>query len=151
MVAAPVLTMGARIGIDAAAPATAGAVLPSTPDTTDYWDIGDALTAASMPTMPLVVLEVGEDGRVRLELPRLESGQGLDTACAMLVAEELDVALDRVDVPLSKSRPELLFNMLTGGSAGVRAMHQALPLMAAKAKAQLSRPRLSSGTCPPTA
>ena len=114
------------------------AALPLTPpDTVDYYDLGDAIAQASLPTMPLVRLEVGADGRVRLELPRLESGQGIATACAMLIAEELDQPLSMVDVGLADARPELVFNQLTGGSTSVRAFDLALPVMAAAVRARL--------------
>ena len=133
------LTIAAGVGINLAAPATADAVpLPSTPpDTTDYYDAGDVVLHSATPTMPLVVLQVGTDGRVRLELPRLESGQGIATACGMMVAEELYVPLSSVDVTLSDARPELMFNQFTGGSANVRVFHAALPILAATAKARL--------------
>ena len=135
---APVLTIGAGFGLNLATPGEASAALPLTPpDTTDFYDLGDAILQTSLPTMPLLKLVVGQDGRALLELPRLESGQGIDTACAMMVAEELDLPLAMVDVRLSDARPELVFNQLTGGSANVRTFHAALPLMAATARARL--------------
>jgi isoquinoline 1-oxidoreductase beta subunit len=135
-VSAPVVTVAAGFGL---ASATAQAALALTPpDTTDHYDIGDALVQSALPTMPLVRLSVGADGRVKLELPRMESGQGIDTAAAMMVAEELGVALSMVDVTLSDARPELMFNQLTGGSASVRALQAGLPLMAASVRARLS-------------
>ena len=41
-------------------------------------------------------IKIGEDGSVVLAMPRSEMGQGVHTALAMLVAEELDVPLNRV-------------------------------------------------------
>ncbi len=41
-------------------------------------------------------IKVAEDGGITLAMPRSEMGQGVHTALAMLVAEELDVPLDRV-------------------------------------------------------
>ena len=134
-VSAPVVTVAAGFGL---APASAGAALPLTPpDSVDYYDLGDAVLQTSLPTMPLVRLAVAADGRVQLELPRMESGQGIDTAAAMMVAEELNVALSQVDVRLSDARPELLFNQLTGGSTNVRVFDAALPLMAASLRVRL--------------
>ena len=131
---APVLTVAAGWAV----PQGAHAALPLTPaDTTDTYDLGDAITQVSLPTMPLVKLQVGADGRVRFELPRHEVGQGISTALAMLIAEELDVALDQVDVTLSDMRPELVYNQLTGGSTTVRSFAGVLPLMAALARARL--------------
>ena len=135
-VSAPVVTVAAGFGLASTAAQAALALTP--PDTTDYYDIGDAITQSSLPTMPLVRLSVGTDGRVKLELPRMEVGQGIDTAAGMMVAEELGVALSMVDVTLSDARPELMFNQLTGGSASVRALHAGLPLIAASMRARLS-------------
>ncbi|MEP7303598.1 MAG: molybdopterin cofactor-binding domain-containing protein, partial [Caldimonas sp.] len=41
-------------------------------------------------------IKIGADGGVLLAMNRSEMGQGVHTALAMLVAEELDIALDRV-------------------------------------------------------
>lgn len=137
-VSGPVLTIAAGFGANLAAPSAAQAALPLVPpDTVDVYDIGDSLVQTSLPTMPLVRLTIGEDGRVTLELPRLEVGQGIATACAMLVAEELGVPLSTVDVPLSDGRPELIYNQISGGSAAVRCFDTAMPLIAASAKARL--------------
>lgn len=137
-VSAPVLTVAAGFGTNLAVPSTAEAALPLTPpDTVDFYDIGDSLVQTALPTMPLVKLQIGTDGRALLDLPRLESGQGIATACGMMAAEELDLPLDRVDVTLADARPELLFNQISGGSAAVRCFHAALPLMAAAARARL--------------
>jgi isoquinoline 1-oxidoreductase beta subunit len=121
-VSAPVVTIAAGFGANLALPSTAAALpLPLTPpDTVDFYDIGDSIVQTSLPTMPLVKLAVGTDGRVQLDLPRLESGQGIATVCGMMVAEELDVPLSAVDVTSADARPELLFNQITGGSSAVR-------------------------------
>ncbi|MFI6156289.1 molybdopterin cofactor-binding domain-containing protein [Kitasatospora sp. NPDC051170] len=92
---------------------------------------------AGLPTSHLLVLEVTAAGRAVLHLPRLEVGQGLTTAMAMLVAEELDARLTDVDVPLSDGRPELLFNQLTGGSNSVRSLYDPVRAAAAAARARL--------------
>ncbi|MEP7280670.1 MAG: molybdopterin cofactor-binding domain-containing protein [Rubrivivax sp.] len=43
-------------------------------------------------------IRIGADGAVRLAMPRSEMGQGVHTALAMLAAEELDLALDAVQL-----------------------------------------------------
>ncbi len=136
---APVLTVAAGFGVNLATPSTAHALpLPLTPpDTVDYYDVGDSIMQTSLPTMPLVTLTVGTDGRVRLDLPRLETGTGIATALGMMVAEEMDVALSSVDVTSADARPELVFNQITGGSSTIRSFAAALPLMAAAARARL--------------
>ncbi|MGW6918366.1 molybdopterin cofactor-binding domain-containing protein [Kitasatospora sp. NPDC054939] len=108
--------------------------LPGIPDIVD---LGEALTLATLPTAHLLVLEVTPAGRAVLHLPRIEVGQGLTTAMAMLVADELDARLGDVDVPLSDSRPELLFNQLTAASNSVRALYDPVRAAAAAARARL--------------
>lgn len=51
-------------------------------------------------------LKVGRDGEVLLALPRAEMGQGVHTAAAMMVAEELDLPLALVRVV--EAQPEAL-------------------------------------------
>lgn len=152
-VSGPVATVGAGFAANLAAVGPAEAALPLTPpDTVDYYDLGDAVLQTSLPTMPLVRLTVGSDGRVKLQLPRMESGQGIDTAAGMMVAEELHVSLDQVDVTLSDARPELVFNQLTGGSTNVRVLDASLPVMAASLRLRLIAAAaqtwgVSSGSC----
>jgi len=43
-------------------------------------------------------VKIGEDGIVTVAVPRAEMGQGVQTALAMLVAEELDVSMENVRV-----------------------------------------------------
>lgn len=132
--AGPVLTLGAGL----ATPTQSQAAIPQVPpDITDFFDYGDLVHIVASPTMPLIRLTVESDGRARLELPRLEFGQGISTACAMMVAEDLDLPLNRVDVVCSDARQELGFNQQTGGSTTMRAMSGVLPYLAAQARARL--------------
>ena len=59
---------------------------------------------------------VNPDGTASFELPRAEVGQGITTAVAMTIADEMDLPIDKVKVTLSDARRELIFNQLTGGS-----------------------------------
>lgn len=136
LVAAPVLTIGGRWMLDRSGPTTAHAQVPG-PTVSDFWDLGDALVTASAPTMPLLTLEVTEDNRATFALPRMEVGQGIVTCVAMMIAEELSFPLDRVDVTLADSRPELMFNQLTGGSYNTRALYQPVSKMAAAARERI--------------
>ncbi|KUJ41345.1 isoquinoline 1-oxidoreductase [Streptomyces albus subsp. albus] len=137
LVAAPTLALATRVGADAAAPATAEAVIPTLPAPADLVDLGDLLTLAGAPTAGLLVLTVGEDGAVTFRLPREEVGQGLTTAVAMLVAEELDLTLDRVRVELEDARPELVFNQFTASSNAIRSLYGPVRHTAAAARARL--------------
>ena len=86
-------------------------------------DLGDLLILAGAPTSDMLVLSVDEEGIAHFRLPRAEVGQGITTAVAQIVAEELDARLDDVDVVLEDARPELLFNQLTGGSNTIHALY----------------------------
>jgi len=133
LAAAPILTVAAKSVADAV-PANA---IPSPPQLPEVYDLGDLYTLSTQPTKNMLVLEVGEDGTVRLYLPRMEVGQGITTAFAVLVADEMDVPLSKVEVPLSDARPELLMNQLTGGSTAVRSMYEPIRDAAAAARTSL--------------
>ncbi|AVH61570.1 MULTISPECIES: xanthine dehydrogenase family protein molybdopterin-binding subunit [Streptomyces] len=137
LVAAPTLAVATRIGLDGYAPGTAEAAIPTPPAPADLVDLGDLLILAGQPTAGMLVLSVDEDGVVHFRLPREEVGQGLTTAVAMLVAEELDVPLDRVRVQLEDARPELLFNQLTGSSNSIRSLYDPVRHTAAAARARM--------------
>jgi isoquinoline 1-oxidoreductase beta subunit len=137
LVAAPTLTIAAKLGGYTLAPATAEAQIPSLPAPADVVDLGDILILAAAPTSHMLVLEISEDNRVRMELPRAEVGQGINTATAMLVAEELGIPLENVEVTLADARPELLFNQLTGGSNTIRAIYTPVRNVSAAARTRL--------------
>ncbi|GHF82287.1 isoquinoline 1-oxidoreductase subunit beta [Amycolatopsis bartoniae] len=137
LLAAPTLAVAARIGLDTAHPAPAAAAVPSPPEPADLLDLGDALTLAAAPTSGLIALQVNRDDTVSFALPRAEVGQGITTTIAMLIAEELDLPLDKVRVTLADARPELVFNQLTGGSNSVRSMYTPVRTVSAIARARL--------------
>ncbi|MEU8620743.1 molybdopterin cofactor-binding domain-containing protein [Streptomyces sp. NPDC048623] len=124
VLAAPTLTVAARIGAEALAPTPAAAavpealpaVIPSLPGPAEIMDLNDLLTTAALPTANLITIRLEADGTAHFALPRAEVGQGITTSTAMIIAEELDLPLDRIRVTLADARPELLFNQLTGGS-----------------------------------
>lgn len=100
-------------------------------------DFTDALTLAAAPTQHLLVVEVTEENRVVARLPRAEVGQGITTAVAQIVADEIGARLEDTDVVLEDARPELLWNQLTGGSNTVHALYTPLRVAAAGARARL--------------
>jgi isoquinoline 1-oxidoreductase beta subunit len=130
LVAAPTLTLVAKLGTD-------GEPAGATPGLPDLIDLSDALTAVALPTAYLLRLEVTPEGRVVLGLPRAEVGQGITTAFAQIVADELDARLDDVEVQLDPARPELLWNQLTGGSNSVHSLYGPMRTVAAAARARL--------------
>jgi isoquinoline 1-oxidoreductase beta subunit len=80
---------------------------------------------------------VNEDGTATFALPRAEVGQGITTSTAMLIAEEMDLPVEKITVTLADARPELLFNQLTGGSNTTRSTYHAIRSAAAVARARL--------------
>src|SRR5688500_18358206 len=68
------------------------------PELGEILDFADAVILAEADYATNLVLEVTADDRVRFELPRLDKGQGIATALAMLVADELDADYERTDV-----------------------------------------------------
>jgi isoquinoline 1-oxidoreductase subunit beta len=137
LVAAPTLAVATTIGAESAAPSRAQGAVPSPPAPADILDLGDVLILAGKPTSGLLVLRIDEEGTVHFRLPRAEVGQGLTTAIAMLVAEELDTPLANVRVQLDDARPELLFNQLTGSSNSIRSLYGPVRHTAAAARARM--------------
>lgn len=111
--------------------------LPTLPQPAEVADLSDLLTLAAAPTSQLITVTINDDGTASFELPRTEVGQGITTAAAMLIAEELDLPVEKVHVTLAPARPELLFNQITGGSNTIHAMYTPIRVAAAVAKGAL--------------
>lgn len=143
VLAAPTLTVAAQVGVDVLAPTPAAAavpgVVPSLPGPADIYDLNDMLTHAALPTANLITIRVDPDGTAHFALPRAEVGQGITTSTAMIIAEELDLPVERVRVTLADARPELLFNQLTGGSNTTISTFTPIRVAAAVARGRLLR------------
>ena len=70
-------------------------------------------------------------------LPRAEVGQGITTAVAMTIADEMDLPVERVHVTLADARPELVFNQFTGGSNSMHSIYTPVRVASAIARQQL--------------
>ena len=123
--------------MEAVAPAKADAVVPSLPQPADVTDFGDVMTALTRADTDLFVLQVTADNRIRFEVPRAEVGQGITTALAMIVAEELDARLADVDVPLSDARPGSGHGQSPAAPARCAACTDPVRQLAAAARARL--------------
>jgi isoquinoline 1-oxidoreductase beta subunit len=119
-----------------AAPASA-LPIPSLPQVPEIYDLNDFLVHCALPTSTLVGISIDEAGDAHFALPRMEVGQGITTAVAMLIADELDLPIERVHVTLAPARPELLFNQLTGGSNSIVSMYTPIRVAAAVARKSL--------------
>ncbi|WP_137991339.1 molybdopterin cofactor-binding domain-containing protein [Streptomyces vilmorinianum] len=143
VLAAPILTVAAQLGEAVLAPAPAAAaapsVVPSLPGPSEIYDLNDMLTHAALPTANLITIRIESDGTASFDLPRAEVGQGITTSSAMLVAEELDLPVEKVRVTLADARPELLFNQLTGGSNTTISTYTPIRVAAAVARGRLLR------------
>jgi len=81
-------------------------------------------------------LKIGEDGRVTLFTGKIEMGQGPITSLPMMLADELDVSLESVDIIMGDT--ELCpYDQGTYGSLSTRKYGQAMRAAAAEAKAIL--------------
>jgi CO/xanthine dehydrogenase Mo-binding subunit len=91
---------------------------------------------------PNAYVHVGTDDVVTVMLPQAEMGQGVYTALPMLVAEELEVGLDRVKVEHAPGDDRIYANPLlgfqaTGGSSSVRGFYEPLRQAGAAARTML--------------
>lgn len=113
------------------------AAVPGVPQPAELYDLNDLLTHAAAPTADLITVTVHDDGTASFALPRMEVGQGITTSTAMLIAEELEMPVEKVRVTLADARPELLFNQLTGGSNTTISTYTPIRVAAAVAKGAL--------------
>ncbi|MDR0342429.1 MAG: molybdopterin-dependent oxidoreductase [Nocardiopsaceae bacterium] len=136
LIAAPTLAVGVFGVVQADTPA-ADASVPSPPQPEEIFDLGDLQNLAAAPTSHLISVRVNPDGTASFAAHRAEVGQGMTTAVAMMIAEELDLPLDKVTITLADARPELVFNQLTGGSNSMRSIYLPVRTAAAIARQQL--------------
>lgn len=139
IVAAPTLVVVAGAGQEAiwGAPEASAAPIPGPPQTPENYEFVDSYRDACRPTNALLKIEIGEDGRVKFALPRSDNGQGIQTVFAMIIAEEMGIDPDDVDVTLADARPELMFNQLTGGSSSVYSLYTPVRVASAIARGAL--------------
>ncbi|HKB29077.1 MAG TPA: molybdopterin cofactor-binding domain-containing protein, partial [Candidatus Limnocylindrales bacterium] len=98
--------------------------------------------AAAPAFAPNGFIRIGRDGRVVLVLCQVEMGQGTYTSMPMLLAEELEVGLDQVQLEHAPPSDKLYANPLfgdqeTGASSSVRAFYDPLRRAGATARIML--------------
>jgi isoquinoline 1-oxidoreductase beta subunit len=91
---------------------------------------------------PNAFIRIGSDGRIVLTMPYVEMGQGTYTAIPMLIAEELEVDLQQVQVEHAPPNEKLYANPLlgvqaTGNSNAIRGAWQPLRQAGAVARTML--------------
>jgi isoquinoline 1-oxidoreductase beta subunit len=102
-------------------------------------EVRDTLTAHAT-FAPNAFLRIDPAGKITFVMPFVEMGQGTYTSIPMLIAEELEVDVDRVALEHSPPDDKVYVNPLigiqmTGGSTAVRGMY--LPLRRAGATARV--------------
>jgi isoquinoline 1-oxidoreductase beta subunit len=91
---------------------------------------------------PNAFIRMDEIGTVRLIMPQTEMGQGVYTSLAMILAEELDISLEQVQVEAAPPNEKLYANPVfgiqaTGNSNSIRAFWMPLRKAGAGARAIL--------------
>jgi len=91
---------------------------------------------------PNAFIRIDSSGKITLIMPQVEMGQGIYTAVAMILAEELDAAFEHVVVEAAPPNDKLYANptfglQVTGNSNSVRAFWMPLRKAAAGARAML--------------
>jgi isoquinoline 1-oxidoreductase subunit beta len=137
LIAAPTLAVAVDWVAGSVDPRRANASIPTLPEPEEIFDLGDLQNLAAAPTSGLITVQVNPDGTAFFAVPRTEVGQGMTTAIAMMVADELDIPMDKVTIGLADARPELLMNQLTGGSNSMRSMYLPVRTAAAIARQRL--------------
>ena len=111
---------------------------------------GDASTAKAIGGF----VRIEAAGRIVLVMPSVEMGQGIYTAEAVLLAEELDVGLDQVDLvaapPDALLYAQPLFKaQMTGGSTSIRGFWTPLRQAGATARTMLVAAAAARWSVPP--
>jgi isoquinoline 1-oxidoreductase beta subunit len=91
---------------------------------------------------PNAFIRIDRQGKIVLIMPQVEMGQGIYTAVAMILAEELDAAFDQVMLEAAPPNDKLYANpvfglQVTGNSNSIRAFWIPLRKAAAGARAML--------------
>src|SRR5438309_929315 len=103
LVAGPTLAAAARLDLQ-----PAGATIPGvgTPMYEEHSDFMDEYIQLSEPFLYDLLVEIKPDNRVYFEMPRMEVGQGIMTTLGTMMADNLDVPFENMDLALSKAEPK---------------------------------------------
>ena len=103
---------------------------------------GQGASAAKYVLRPCAFIRIDPNGHVALVIPQEEMGQGVYTSLSQLLADELDVGLDRVTPEPAPPSDTIYGSPMgggqgTGGSTSIRAFYAALRQVGASARAML--------------
>lgn len=87
-------------------------------------------------------LEIGTNGRVLFHSPVIEMGQGAQSSLAAVIADELDLAFDHIDIQVAPAgtayqRPDVTKYQLTSGSWSLRLWYDPMRRAGATARMML--------------
>src|SRR5438552_2248392 len=82
-------------------------------------------------------VHVGDDNSVRLIVAKSEMGQGIKTTLPMILADELEVDWQTVEIQQAETRTDLYRHLGTGGSTSVRTTYMDLRRAGATAREML--------------
>jgi len=92
----------------------------------DNYDFMDFMREQTRAVTPLLTLELTPEGRVHFDMPRCEVGQSVESGCAQIIADQMEIPYDQVDITLSKARVDLMDAQLTGGSSSLYSLWEPL-------------------------
>jgi isoquinoline 1-oxidoreductase subunit beta len=133
MIAGPTLAIAARMGLADGA----NAWPTKTDELPDAQDFTDIFVASQQPTIYDLLIEIKPDNRVYAEWPKAEVGQGGLTTYAMMVADNLDVPFENMDVKCSPAQQKWGAAQITGGSHNVRVLYDPVRIVCAQMRGQL--------------
>src|SRR5882757_336680 len=124
---------------DFAKAATADGASPilSNEQPADNYDFMDFMREQTRAVTPLLTLELTPEGRVHFDMPRCEVGQSVESGTAQIIADQMEIPYDQVDITLSKARVDLMDAQLTGGSSSLYSLWEPL-----RELSELTRQRL---------
>ena len=113
--------------------------------------------SAGAPFAPSAFLRIDRTGKVTFVMPYIEMGQGTYTSIPMLIAEELEVNVDKIVIEHAPADNKLYANPLigiqiTGGSTSIRASWEPMRRAGATARVMLvsaaaQQWKVDPGTC----
>ena len=137
LIAGPTLAIAVRVGLDGSSPL--GAFPVTTEEQADYQDFVDhmVLLGAVTPANYDLLIEIKPDGRVYAEIPKADIGQGVLGASAQMIADNLDVAYESMDVILAPADQKWGVMQFTGASENCRTLWDPIRFAGAKMRGQL--------------
>jgi isoquinoline 1-oxidoreductase subunit beta len=134
LIAGPTLAIGAKIGL---ADSAANAWPTKTDELPDAQDFTDIFVLSQQNTIYDMLIELRPDGTAYAEIPKQDIGQGILTAFRMMVADNLDLTYDKVEVALGKADQKWGAAQITGGSHNVRVVWDPIRIICARMRGQL--------------